>query len=756
MICTSIQNKTLDEILEILESGEVEMAEIRLDLCDLDGEEIEELFSESDVPLIATCRIATLADRVRGEASLLSDAGKALSEQGMYLSAPRHGRNAAEELAESQLMKAIEAGAKYVDLEMEAPPMMGRKIRQACQEHGSILIRSFHDFTGTPPEASLLSLLEKGRRFGGEVVKIVTTAASRVDANRVLALYREAEPGTLVAFSMGPEGRDSRLEALRCGAPFTYACLTPEEATAPGQWTTAEMRRAVYKGFRFIDSSLNGAENEDEEPCPLQMPASKSFAQRAIIAAALAQGTSHLSGYSPCGDNEAALAAARKLGARVKTVGSTLEITGIGAFEKCLSISDIHVGESGFLTRMLIPVLSVIADAPVRVTGEKTLLRRPLAGAHDIMASFGVRLVPEISPLASLGRNDKETSLGRNDKETSVVRNDREIGDASVISSEVEKSKARTAARKTDCFIPLTVKGPLVPGRADVSGREGSQLISGLLAALPLAGSRSTVYVHDPRSIPYMFITVDVLKKFGIEIGSEMEGDEDFLQTQDWTLCTGVTFKIRGGQRYRAADFRIEGDWSGAANFLVAGAIFGDVEVEGLDTQSLQADISIMDILMDAGASMSQLEGDTPTTGSIHVTRAPLCAFETDLNNCPDLFPIVAVRAAFCPGTSRIRGVERLRHKETDRAAAIVDMLTQMGVPVRVDEDEMTVEGMGLPQRVLTGNLLKGGSYTSHGDHRMVMALKVASLGADGPVEIDDTACVAKSFPEFLDMFDRL
>ena len=723
MICTSIQNKTLDEILEILESGEVEMAEIRLDLCDLDGEEIEELFSESDVPLIATCRIATLADRVRGEASLLSDAGKALSEQGMYLSAPRHGRNAAEELAESQLMKAIEAGAKYVDLEMEAPPMMGRKIRQACQEHGSILIRSFHDFTGTPPEASLLSLLEKGRRFGGEVVKIVTTAASRVDANRVLALYREAEPGTLVAFSMGPEGRDSRLEALRCGAPFTYACLTPEEATAPGQWTTAEMRRAVYKGFRFIDSSLNGAENEDEEPCPLQMPASKSFAQRAIIAAALAQGTSHLSGYSPCGDNEAALAAARKLGARVKTVGSTLEITGIGAFEKCLSISDIHVGESGFLTRMLIPVLSVIADAPVRVTGEKTLLRRPLAGAHDIMASFGVRLVPE---------------------------------DASVISSEVEKSKARTAARKTDCFIPLTVKGPLVPGRADVSGREGSQLISGLLAALPLAGSRSTVYVHDPRSIPYMFITVDVLKKFGIEIGSEMEGDEDFLQTQDWTLCTGVTFKIRGGQRYRAADFRIEGDWSGAANFLVAGAIFGDVEVEGLDTQSLQADISIMDILMDAGASMSQLEGDTPTTGSIHVTRAPLCAFETDLNNCPDLFPIVAVLAAFCPGTSRIRGVERLRHKETDRAAAIVDMLTQMGVPVRVDEDEMTVEGMGLPQRVLTGNLLNGGSYTSHGDHRMVMALKVASLGADGPVEIDDTACVAKSFPEFLDMFDRL
>ena len=700
MICTSIQGKTLEEILEILESGEVEMAEIRLDLCDLDEEEIEELFTQSDVPLVATCRIASLAQRVAAEGDPLDDAGRVLSEQGLYASQPRKGRNPAEELAENQLLKAIEAGAKYVDLEMEAPPMMGRKIRQACQEYGTMLIRSFHDFEGTPPEATLLSLLEKGRRFGGEVVKIVTTATCKADADRVMALYREAEPGTLVAFCMGPEGRESRLEALKQGAPFTYACLTAEEATAPGQWTAAEMDEAVYGNFRFIGT--------DET---LEMPASKSFAQRAIVAAALAQGTSHLAGYSPCGDNESALAAARKLGARVTVKGSELEITGIGAFEKCLTISEMPVGESGFLTRMLIPVLSVIADGPVRVTGEKTLLGRPLAGAHDIMASFGVRLVPENIPEDS---------------------------------------------RKGDCFIPLTVKGPLVPGRADVSGKGGSQLISGLLAALPLAGNRSTVYVHDPRSIPYMFITVDVLRKFGIEIGSEMEGGDDFLQTQDWTLCSGLTFKMRGQQHYRAADFRIEGDWSGAANFLVAGAIFGDVEVEGLDTQSLQADISIMDILMDAGASMSQLEGDTPTTGPIHVARAPLCAFETDLNNCPDLFPIVAVLAAFCPGESRIRGVERLRHKETDRAAAIVDMLTQMGVPVQVDEDEMTIEGMALPQRLLTGNLLKGGRYTSHADHRMVMALKVAALGADGPVEIDDTACVAKSFPGFNDLFDKL
>ncbi len=699
MICTSIQGKSLEEILEILDSGATEMAEIRLDLCDLDDEEIETLFSGSDVPLVATCRIAEAARRVEEEASRLEAAGKVLSEQGLYLSQPRPGRNPAEEFAENRLLKAIEAGARYVDLEIEAPPAMGRRIRQACQQYGSMLIRSFHDFTATPPAATLLSVMEKARRFGGEVVKIVTTATCKADVDTVLSLYREAEPGTLTAFCMGPEGRASRLEALRLGAPFTYACLTPQEATAPGQWTAADMHKAVYGPFRFIRTG------------GLQMPASKSFAQRAMVAAALAGGTSHLEGYSPCGDNESALAAIRRLGAKAVVNGSTLEITGIGAFEGCLGIREINTGESGFLTRMLIPVLSAIADGPVRVTGERTLLNRPLSGAHDIMASFGVRLIPE------------DTKDGQ---------------------------------RKTDCCVPLTVRGPLVPGRADVSGKGGSQLISGLLAALPLSGNRSTVYVHEPRSIPYMFITVDVLRKFGIEIGSEMEGGDDFLQTQDWGLCTGVTFKMRGRQHYHAADFRIEGDWSGAANFLVAGAIFGDVEVEGLDTRSLQADISIMDILMDAGASLSQLEGDSPSTGPLHVTRAPLCAFEADLNNCPDLFPIVAVLAAFCPGRSRVLGVERLRHKETDRAAAISEMLVQMGVPVTVDGDEMTIEGMAFPQRLLTGNLLKGGQYTSHADHRMVMALKVASLGADGPVEIDDTACVAKSFPGFMELFDKL
>ena len=221
----------------------------------------------------------------------------------------------------------------------------------------------------------------------------------------------------------------------------------------------------------------------------------------------------------------------------------------------------------------------------------------------------------------------------------------------------------------------------------------------------------------------------------------------------DWSLCDEIIFKIRPGQRYRAADFAIEGDWSSAANFLVAGAVFGKVTLEGLDTTSLQADLSVMDILMEAGASLSQTGGNT---GPVTVQRAPLTAFTMDASNCPDLFPIISVLAAFCQGTSRISGVGRLAHKESDRGKAILDMLHRMGVEARTDGDVLEIEGHSLTSRLLEGRLLKGGRYTSCHDHRMVMALKVAELGADGPVVIDDTECVAKSFPTFFELFGKL
>lgn len=705
MICTSIQNRTLDEIFAILESGEVEMAEIRLDRCNLAQDEVEELFSSSDVPLIATCRVSEI------RASL--DDGN---------TDDRKLDSRASQKAESLLITAIHAGAAYTDLEIEAPAMMSKRIRRETRECGTVLIRSYHDFSGTDSLEALKALTEKCFALGADIAKIVVTANDDDDSARVLKLYESFDPGRLVAFAMGEKGRSSRIDCLAKGAPHTYAALNEEEAAAPGQMSTASMRANVYGDRKFI--GYPSAE-------PVQMPCSKSFAQRAIIAAALSEGVSVLRGYSPCGDNESAIAVARALGAEV-TVGlsyasgnvakdgSALTIKGIGAKRKSLKLNTLHTGESGLLTRMMIPLLSVLNDGDIRVTGEKTLTGRPLKGAPEIMSAFGVRLV--------------------------------QAGERASLSAESAASVANAAA---EVFVPLDINGSLNAGKASISGVSGSQIISGLLMALPLLDEDTVIELNNPKSIPYLFITMDVMKAFGVKVWCDMEGGEEFAESKDWSDCTSITFHIKGGQAYKAADMDIEGDWSSAANFLVAGAVFGRVELTGLDTKSLQADLSIMDILMEAGASLSQLGDDDPK-GLIHVQRAPLSAFEVDAANCPDLFPIVAVLAAFCEGTSRIAGVGRLANKESDRGKAILEMLTKMGVNAKIAGDKLIVEGHSLARRSLTHALLRGGSFTSHHDHRMVMALRVAGIGADSPIEIDDTQCVAKSFPTFGELFGKL
>ena len=677
MICTVIQHRNLQEILDILEH--CEMAEIRLDRCSLSDNDIRLCFS-SDVPLVATCRVGEV---LASDSSLNSVS--------------------ASMVAEKRLVAAIEAGARYVDVEVDAPRSMAKRVRRAAMENGTVFIRSWHDFEGTAPLPVLRSMVDRCLKEGAEIVKIVTMAQCAADAGNMMSLYDGAAPGSLLAFCMGDYGRETRLGCLKKGAPYTYAALDAGDVAAPGQFTADEMRREVYKGFRFLG---NGADTR-----PVPVPSSKSFAQRAVIAAALADGTSRLSGYTPCGDNESALRVAESLGARISRQGDVIVIEGTGAGPQSSAQDSFNVGESGLLARLMIPLAAMAARGDVSISGEKTLLTRPMQGVREIMRRFSVQ-----TESLSDGNVD-----GMSDD--------------------------------TVC-VPLKVSGPLVPSFTEVSGLHGSQIISGLLMALPLAGKPSKISVHSPKSIPYMYMTLDVMKKFGVAVSNEMFGDRDFLESDgDWSYCTDIDFKIRGGQRYHAADLRIEGDWSSSANFLVAGAVFGKVVLSGLDTTSLQADLSIMDILMDAGASLSQLDG---STGDIIVQRAPLNAFETDASNCPDLFPIVAVLAAFCQGRSRIAGTDRLSHKECDRGAAIMEMLEKMGVEAEIQDNALLVTGQSLAQRLLSGTLLKGGEYSSHHDHRMAMALKVAELGADGPFVLDDTDCIAKSFPSFLELFGQL
>jgi 3-phosphoshikimate 1-carboxyvinyltransferase len=670
MICVSIQGRNLAGIRQALAAG-LEMAEIRLDRCPLSLEDIETLFSETDIPLVATCRAAECG----GE----QEAGK-------------------------RLEAAIRAGARYVDLEIEASAALAEKIGSIAEEAGARYIRSFHDFGGTPAACELKAVMERCFDEGADLAKIVTTATDDACCDRVMELYEAATPGSLLAFCMGEAGRATRLACLVKGAPYTYCALTEEEAAAPGQWAWKDMAEAVYGGRTFPGHRTPQEASHGRETSPfsgpgscgvasasrtIAIPCSKSYAQRAILAAALADGVSHLEGYSPCGDNESAIALVKSLGAGVERDGSRLTVKGIAARPGTLAVDSVHVGESGFLTRMTVPLMAVLNGKALKVTGEKTLVGRPLKGAAQAMAAFG-----------------------------SQLRNAEPGADAPLT-------------------VPLTIESPLAPGEATVSGRDGSQIISGLMAALPLLDKDSIIHVKDPRSVPYLLVTLDVLNSFGIEVDSiTADGDIDF--------------EMKSSQRYHAADFRIEGDWSSAANFLVAGAIFGSADVSGLELGSLQADSAILEILAEAGAIVYQTE-----EGTVHVQKAPLTAFETDANDCPDIFPIVALLAAFSEGVSAINGTGRLAGKESDRAAAILTMLQQMGVKAAIERDTMYIEGHSLQSRLLSGSLLKGGSYTSGHDHRMVMALKVASLGADGPIVIDDTQCVEKSFPTFPELFDK-
>lgn len=636
MICTSIQNKGFEEISAILDSGKVEMAEIRLDLCpQLTYADIERLFSRPDVALLATCRIG----------------GKVTAED-----------------AERRLTRAVEAGAAFVDLEIEAPIPLGERLKAKAIECGCRYVRSVHYYDGTPDTAQLKDVARECLCLGADIVKIVTYAYSEDDVKRLMSLYESEHSGRLTAFCMGEAGKMSRLEALKQGAPFTYTALNADERTADGQWTTDEMNKAVYGATKIWRNSQAA------------VPASKSMAQRAIIAATLAEGASTLRNYTPCSDSESAIKVAQALGAGITTQGKTLTITGIGS--SAVIPQTISTGESGFLTRMMIPIISTLHRGETMIKGEGTLVHRPLLLAKETMEPFGVTL------------------KNAEDERTDVVS------------------------------VPLCIEGTLRADNATVQGKGGSQLISGLMAALPLADAPSEITITEPRSLPYLHLTRDVLSLFGVDVNiTERSGH--------------VVITIKGGQAYRPADVTIEGDWSGAAPLLIAGAIYGSVTVPELSTTSTQADMAVLDILRSAGATVS-VDG-----GSVSTAKSPLRSFNADLNQAPDLFPVVAVLAAMSEGESRLSGVGRLASKESDRATAIMEMFEGLGVNAHIEADDMVIRGMSLSHRCAAGARLKGGAFTSHHDHRMVMALMLAELGAESKIVIDDVACVSKSFPGF-------
>ncbi len=643
-ICYSLKDTGADWCKFLAASRPGAAVEVRLDECDFDTDEIRDIFScQRKAELIATC----------------------------HVSLPSQVAEAAEKLS-----AAILAGADYVDIPLDFPENSKQWLLNLALNHGTRIILSWHNYTNTEPLPRLREIAAQALREGADIVKIVTTATRPEDADTILALYDGFEPGRLLAFAMGPLGRDSRFQALEKGAPFLFVAPTRDGTTASGQPCVADL--LPESAFKLRGEAA--------------LPASKSYAQRAILLAALANGTTKLYGVTLCDDIVSAIGVAQSLYADVSLDGTILTIEGHqDILHDGLRVRDnrLFVGESGLLARLCIPLAGLTKEA-IEISGEKTLLRRKVDDHRAALRKLGLRL----------------TFTDRS-------------------------------------HLPVTVRGRLKAGAVEVDGSKGSQMISGMLMALSQCDSESTLVISGVTSEPYINLTTYIASFFGLtgydcpELADKNKQEEDSYYR---------TWYIDPQQRITPVlGLEVERDWSAAAMLLVAGAVAGEVTLRGLDLLSRQSDAVIFELLRQNHVDIVR----DPEKNTITVRRSILCPFYFDINDAPDLFAPLFVLAAFSHGESVISGIGRLKNKESNRAESFAEEFGKLGVKTTVSGGEMTIYGE-------ENRRLWKASCSSHGDHRLAMALLVASLFADGPVRIDDTDCIAKSFPGFLENFEKL
>jgi 3-phosphoshikimate 1-carboxyvinyltransferase len=388
-------------------------------------------------------------------------------------------------------------------------------------------------------------------------------------------------------------------------------------------------------------------------------PASKSYMQRAIIASMLADGHSMLNNCSLCNDTNAVIEIARVLGAKIEQHNSQILID--GGFR--VPSSELNCNESGLALRMISPIAALLNDKVI-INGGGSLLSRPLDMITDALAKLNINF---------------------------TITGER---------------------------LPLTIFGNLQGGDIEIDGSKSSQLLSGLLMALPLAKNNSTIVVNQLKSKPYIDMTIELLNQFGIEI----------------THSQYHHFFISGNQKYRSVNYTIEGDWSSASFLLVAGAVGGQTEMTGLNPTSKQADSRLLGVLSAVGANVIVSEN------MITVKKNRLAGFEFDAVDSPDLFPPLVTLATQCNSPSIIHGVSRLFSKESNRAMTLMQEFDKIGVEIKLSSNSMIVN----PSKI------KFNVANSHNDHRIAMALAVAALSSEEGIEIEDFECINKSYPQFL------
>ncbi|MCT4631780.1 MAG: 3-phosphoshikimate 1-carboxyvinyltransferase [Firmicutes bacterium] len=279
---------------------------------------------------------------------------------------------------------------------------------------------------------------------------------------------------------------------------------------------------------------------------------------------------------------------------------------------------------------------------------------------------------------------------------------------------------------KYDGSLPLTLDGTLKAGDFVVPGNISSQFITGLLFVLPLLEENSKIIIEGPlESKGYIDLTIDILKTFGIDILN--------LNHQEYI--------IRGGQKYKARDYYVEGDYSQVAFWIVAGIIGDGIEIEGINEFSLQGDRRVLDIVKEMGADLEFKDNN------LIVSPSKTKGITIDGSQCPDIIPVLSVLAALSQGETRVVNGARLRIKESDRIKSTIDIINRLGGNAVETEDGLIIEGK---------DSLKGGSVDSWNDHRIAMSSAVAAIRCEGKVTITGSSAVNKSYPTFYEDYTQL
>jgi len=409
----------------------------------------------------------------------------------------------------------------------------------------------------------------------------------------------------------------------------------------------------------------------------INLPGSKSLSNRALLLAALAEGTTEIFNLLESDDTRHMLNALKQLGIKyiLSEDKTRCTIEGNGGPINSEKLEELFLGNAGTAMRPLCAALC-LGEGSYLLTGEPRMKERPIGHLVDALREAG----------------------------------------------------AKITYTENEGYPPLEIKGNgLKGGEVKIEGAISSQFLTALLLAAPMAKEDMTIsIIGELVSKPYIDITLHIMKAFGVEVLNE----------------NYETFRIKGGQTYKAVDsFMVEGDASSASYFLAAAAIKGGtVKVTGIVKNSIQGDVAFADVLEKMGAKVEW--GDD----FVSVTKGELNAIDMDFNHIPDAAMTIATTALFAKGTTTLRNIYNWRVKETDRLFAMATELRKVGAEVEEGEDYLKI----IPPKVL-----KHAAIDTYDDHRMAMCFSLLALDP-ASVTINEPECTAKTFPTYFEVLESI